>query len=129
MIIDDPQTKMEVEAAFAAYEKALTTNDVAALDAFFHDAPTSVRYGAGENLYGYAEIQAFRASRPAVGLMRTLERTLITTYGNDLAVASTLFRRDSSPGKIGRQQQTWVRFPQGWRIVAAHVSLIDEPRA
>ena len=126
MIIDDPAVKAELEAAFAAYEKALTTNDVAALDGFFHAAPTSVRYGGGENLYGYEEIKAFRAARSPVGLMRTLERTQITTYGRDMAVASTLFRRESSPGRIGRQMQTWVRFPEGWRIVAAHVSVIAE---
>lgn len=129
MKIDDPDAHAEVEAAFAAYEKALTTNDVAALDGFFHQAPTSLRYGATENLYGYAEIQAFRAARSPAGLMRRLEKTQITTYGRDFAVAATLFRRDSAPGKIGRQMQTWVRFPQGWRIVAAHVSLIDEPKS
>jgi len=128
MNIDDPETKAEVEAAFAAYETALTTNDVAALDGFFHDAPTSVRYGGGEILYGYAAIQAFRAARSPVGLARRLERTQITTYGRDFAVAATLFRRNSAPGKIGRQMQTWVRFPHGWRIVAAHVSVIDEPK-
>jgi Protein of unknown function (DUF3225) len=128
MIVDDPQTKAEVEAAFAAYEKALTTNDVAALDGFFHDAPTSVRYGGGENLYGSAAIKAFRAARSPAGLMRRLEATQITTFGRDFGVAATLFRRDTTPGKIGRQMQTWVRFPEGWRIVAAHVSVIDEPK-
>jgi hypothetical protein len=127
--INIPEVKAEVEAAFADYERALTTNDVAALDGFFHDAPTSIRYGAGENLYGYEEIKAFRASRPAVGLVRRLERTQITTYGRDLAIAATLFRRDSAAGRVGRQMQTWVRFPFGWRIVAAHVSIIDEPKA
>ena len=126
MNVDDPAIKAEVEAAFAAYETALTTNDVAALDGFFHDAPTSVRYGGGENLYGYAAIKAFRAAPSPVGLMRRLERTQITTYGRDFAVAATLFRRDTPPGRIGRQMQTWVRFPWGWRIVAAHVSVIDE---
>ncbi len=127
MIVNDPETKAEVEAAFAAYEIALTTNDVAALDGFFHPAPTSIRYGAGENLYGFDEIKAFRAARPAVGLARRLERTEITTYGRDLAVAATLFYRDSAAGKVGRQMQTWVRFPEGWRIVAAHVSVINSP--
>ena len=127
MVIDDPEVKAEVTAAFAAYETALTTNDVAALDGFFYDAPTSVRYGIGENLYGYAAIQAFRASRPSAGLMRTLERTQITTYGRDYAIAATLFRRDGSAGRIGRQMQTWVRFPEGWKIVAAHVSVIPDP--
>lgn len=127
MIVNDPDTKAEVEAAFAAYEVALTTNDVAALDGFFYPAPNSIRYGASENLYGYHEIRAFRAARPAVGLARRLERTVVTTYGRDLAVAATLFRRDSAPDKVGRQMQTWVRFPEGWRIVAAHVSVINLP--
>ena len=127
MIVNDTEVKAEVEAAFAAYETALTGNDVAALDAFFHPAPTSIRFGAGENLYGYDAIRAFRAARSPAGLARRLERTQISTYGRDLAVAATLFRRESAPGKIGRQMQTWVRFPEGWRIVAAHVSIIDEP--
>jgi len=126
MIVDDSESKAEVEAAFAAYERALTGNDVAALDGFFHDSPTSVRYGVAENLYGYEAIRAFRASRSPAGLARRLESTQITTYGRDFAVAATLFRRETAPGKIGRQMQTWVRFPQGWRIVAAHVSVIDE---
>jgi hypothetical protein len=124
--VDDPQTKAEVEAEFARYESALVANDVAALDGFFHAAPTSVRYGVGENLYGFAAIKAFRAARSPAGLARRLEKTQITAYGKDLAVASTLFRRDSAPRKLGRQMQTWVRLPEGWRIVAAHVSLIDE---
>jgi Protein of unknown function (DUF3225) len=125
LIVDDPQVKAEVDAAFAAYEVALTTNDVGALDAFFHASPTSIRYGVGENLYGYDAIRAFRAARSAAGLERTLEKTQITAYGQDFAVASTLFRRASAPGKVGRQMQTWARFPEGWRIVAAHVSLIE----
>ncbi len=129
MIVDDLLIKAEVEAEFAAYEKALTSNDVEALDGFFRNAPESVRFGAAENLFGFAAIQAFRAARSPAGLARTLERTQITTYGRDCAVASTLFRRESAPGKIGRQMQTWVRFPEGWRIVAANVSLIDEPKA
>ena len=128
MNIDEADVKAEVEAAFAAYEQALVTNDVAALDGFFLASESAIRYGAGENLYGYAEIQKFRAGRPSAGLLRNLERTEIVTYGRDLAVAATLFRRDSAPGRIGRQMQTWVRFPEGWRIVAAHVSVIDEPK-
>src|SRR5665213_1727697 len=107
--IDLPEVKTEVEAAFAAYEKALIENDVAALDRFFLDAPTTIRYGAGENLHGYAEIAAFRAARSPAGLARTLERTVISTYGREFAVAATLFRRASAPGKVGRQMQTWVR--------------------
>jgi hypothetical protein len=124
MIINDPATLAEVEAAFAAYEQALVSNDVAALDALFKVGPHTIRYGGGENLYGYDEIAAFRAARSPAGLERRLERTVITTYGDGFATASTLFRRDSAPGKVGRQMQSWVKFPEGWRVVAAHVSLI-----
>lgn len=127
MIIDAPETKAEVEAVFARYERALVANDVATLDELFLKAPTTIRYGAGENLYGYGAIAAFRAARAAGDLARTLERTVITTYGRDFAVASTLFRRASAPGKVGRQMQTWVRTDQGWRVAAAHVSIIDDP--
>lgn len=129
MEIDIPAVKAEVEAVFAAYERALVENDVAVLDGLFLDAPTTVRYGGGENLYGYAEIAAFRAGRSPAGLARRLERTVITTYGRDFATASTLFRRDGAPGKVGRQMQTWVRTPAGWRVVAAHVSVIPDPDA
>lgn len=124
--VDIPSVKAEVETAFAAYERALVSNDVAALDEFFLDRPTTIRYGVGENLYGYLEVAAFRAARSPAGLARTLERTVITTYGRDFAVASTLFRRASQPGRVGRQQQVWVRAPAGWRVAAAHVSIIDE---
>ena len=129
MTIDDPAVKAEVEAAFAAYERALVGNDVEALDGFFLLSEHAIRYGAGENLYGFDEIKAFRAARSPVGLARKLEKTRIVAYGNDLAIAATLFRRESASGKIGRQMQTWVRFAEGWRIVAAHVSLIDDPGA
>ena len=93
----------------------------------FLDRPTTIRYGGAENLYGYPEIAAFRAGRSPAGLARRLERTVITTYGRDFAVASTLFRRDTAPRKVGRQMQTWVRTADGWRVAAAHVSVIDEP--
>jgi hypothetical protein len=125
--IDLPEVVAEVTAAFERYEKALASNDVATLDALFHDDPRTIRYGGGENLYGYAEIEAFRAAHSAVGLARTLSKTVVSTYGRDHAVASTLYHRRSNPRKIGRQMQTWVRFPEGWRVVAAHVSMIDEP--
>ena len=128
MMINDPATLAEVTALFEAYERALVGNDVEALDAFFLPGATAIRYGATENLYGIEEIRAFRAARSPVGLSRTLDRTQITTYGRDLAIAATLFRRANAPGKIGRQMQTWARFPEGWRIVAAHVSIIDEPK-
>ena len=128
MEIDLPDMLAEVTAQFARYEQALVTNDVAVLDEFFHDDFRALRYGIGENLYGHGEIAAFRAARSPIGLMRKTARTVITTYGRDAAVASTLFYRDHMPGKIGRQMQTWVRFVEGWRIVAAHVSIIDEPK-
>ncbi len=127
MQIDLPEIVAEVTAEFHRYEQALVENDVAVLDAFFHDDARTIRYGGGENLYGHREIEAFRAARSPAGLARTLSRSVITSYGRDHAVASTLFQRASVPGKIGRQMQTWVRFPQGWRVVAGHVSLIDEP--
>ncbi|WP_163851615.1 oxalurate catabolism protein HpxZ [Pseudooceanicola aestuarii] len=123
--INLPGPLAEVTAAFERYETALTANDVAVLDLLFHDDARTIRYGIGENLYGHAEIAAYRAGRPAKGLDRTLERTEITTYGTDFATAMTLFRR--TPGKIGRQSQTWARIDGEWRIVAAHVSVIDDP--
>jgi hypothetical protein len=124
MVIDDPAVKAEVEAAFRAYEVALTTNDVPTLEALFRDDPRTIRYGIGENLYGMDAIRAFRRARSPAGLERVLARTEITTYGRDFATAMTLFTRHNAPGKTGRQSQTWVRFPEGWRVVAAHVSVI-----
>ena len=128
MQVDLPDVLAEVTEQFARYEKALVNNDIAVLGELFRDDPRTLRYGIGENLYGYGAISAFRAARPPAGLMRKIDKTVITSYGRDTAVASTLFYRDSMPGKVGRQMQTWVRFPEGWRIVAAHVSVIDEPR-
>ncbi|KAF7598528.1 MAG: DUF4440 domain-containing protein [Candidatus Dactylopiibacterium carminicum] len=124
MEINRPTVLDEVEAAFARYEAALTGNDVAVLDALFCDSPLTVRYGATENLYGHAQIRAFRAVRPAKGLMRSLRNTVITTYGEDFATACTEFTREGVV-RIGRQTQTWVRLPEGWRVVAAHVSWMD----
>jgi hypothetical protein len=129
MDIDLPDVLAEVTAQFERYEKALVTNDVAVLDELFRKDSRTLRYGIGENLHGHGEIALFRAARSPAGLMRRTERTVITTYGRDTVVASTLFYRDSLPGKVGRQMQTWVRCPEGWRIVAAHVSVIDEPKA
>lgn len=127
MEADLPDVVAEVREAFAKYETALTTNDVTALDALFRKDPRTLRYGIGENLYGFDAIAAFRAARNPAGLMRDLSKTVITSYGRDMAVASTLFHRASLPGKVGRQMQTWVRFAEGWRIVAAHVSIIAAP--
>jgi Protein of unknown function (DUF3225) len=130
MEIDLPDVLAEVSAQFARYEAALVANDVAVLDELFRNDSRTLRYGINENLYGYAEIMAFRAGRSPVGLMRKTARTIITTYGRDTAVASTLFYRDVWAGnRVGRQMQTWVRFTEGWRIVAAHVSIIDEPKS
>lgn len=127
MIVNDPAVVAEVAAEFAAYEQALVNNDVAALDRFFAASEQAVRYGVAENLYGHAAIKAFRAARPAAGLARSLEKTCIVAYGADMAIAATLFRRAGAPGKVGRQMQTWVRLPEGWRVAAAHVSVIDDP--
>ncbi len=126
MKINDPKVLAEVMAAFERYEKALVTNDVAVLDELFFDDPNTIRYGVGENLYGYDEIKAFRAARSPAGLVRKLDRTRITTYGDDFATANTLFVREGGT-KLGRQSQTWVRTAAGWRVVSAHVSLIDKP--
>jgi hypothetical protein len=127
MDVDLPDVLADVTAQFERYEKALVSNDIAVLGELFRNDARTLRYGVGEILYGYEAISAFRAARSPIGLGRTTDKTVITTYGRDTAVASTLFYRDSLPGKVGRQMQTWVRFPEGWRIVAAHVSIINEP--
>jgi Protein of unknown function (DUF3225) len=128
--IDLPDVVAEVRAAFERYERALVSNDVVTLDEMFRNDPRTIRYGQGENLYGYTEIESFRAARPSAGLARTLSKTVITTFGRDFAMASTLFHRTNAPGKVGRMTQTWVRFDEGWRIVVGHVSVIaDEPDA
>ena len=119
-----PDVVAEISAVFARYEDALVNNRVEVLDALFWDSPHTVRYGAGENLRGIEAIRAFRNARAAVGLERTLANTVITTFGRDLATAMTEFHRDGNP-RIGRQSQTWVRLDGQWRVVAAHVSLID----
>jgi hypothetical protein len=124
MDIDLPEVVAEVRTEFDRYEKALNNNDVATLNAIFRVDPRTIRYGGTENLYGYHEIESFRTARTPPG-SRTISKTVISTYGRDFAVASTLFARPNVPGKIGRQMQTWVRFPEGWRVVAAHVSFID----
>lgn len=126
MQINLPNIHAEVQALFDQYEDALIHNKIDVLDNSFWNNPLVIRYGMNENLYGFDEIAAFRAARPSKGLLRSISRTVITTFGNDLATANTLFERDTVPGKMGRQSQTWVRTPEGWRIVSAHVSLIDK---
>ncbi|GAA5232301.1 oxalurate catabolism protein HpxZ [Verticiella sediminum] len=124
MQINLPEVLAEVTEQFARYERALTGNDVAVLDELFWNSPHTLRYGAAENLYGYDEIQAFRAARPSQGLAREVVRTAITTYGRDYATTNIEFERN---GRIGRQSQTWVRMPEGWRVVTAHVSNMAQP--
>ncbi|MBU4684694.1 oxalurate catabolism protein HpxZ [Cedecea davisae] len=121
--IDRPAILNEVTAAFYRYEQALISNNVAVLDELFWEDARTVRFGATENLYGIDQIRAFRSGRSPKGLDRQLRNTVITTFSDELAVASTEFTREGSD-KIGRQMQTWVRFPSGWKIVAAHVSLM-----
>lgn len=123
LAINLPEVLVEVTAAFARYEDALVNNKVEVLDELFWNSPHTLRYGATENLYGYAAIQDFRAGRPAQGLQRSLLKTVITTYGHDFATANVEFQRANSTN-TGRQGQTWMRTPEGWRVVAAHVSLL-----
>lgn len=128
MEINRPEILAQVQSVFARYEDALIHNRIEVLDELFWDSPLTIRYGAAENLLGIEQIRAFRNARPATGLARTLANTVITTYGTDFATAMTEFHRDD-PNKVGRQSQTWVRTPAGWRVVAAHVSVIPTPKA
>ncbi len=123
MDINRPEVLREMRAVFERYEAALVGNDTGTLDELFWHAGAVVRYGVGENLVGIEAIRAFRAARPGTGLMRTLANTVITTFGDAFATAMTEYHREGSP-RVGRQSQTWVRFDDGWRVVAAHVSLI-----
>ncbi len=125
--INIPEIIAEVTAAFERYEHALVTNDIPVLNELFWKSPHTVRLGATENLYGYQAIAGFRAARSPLNLARRLRHTVITTYGRDFATANTEFDRDASP-RIGRQSHTWLRRPEGWRIVAAHVSYLDVQR-
>lgn len=128
--INLPDVHAELAAAFARYERALVGNDLETLDKLFWDSPHTVRYGSNENLVGIDAIRAFRAARSPVGLARTLRRTVITTYGRDFGTAMTEFwkRGFEASNSIGRQAQTWARIagpgPDGWRVVAAHVSVL-----
>jgi ketosteroid isomerase-like protein len=121
MKINSSDTVKEVTAAFERYEKALNDNDVAVLDELFWKSPHTVRYGIAEQLYGYEAIAAFRAGRDPADLRRELTKVAITAFGGDFATASCEYRRLKT-GQPGRQMQTWMRTPQGWRVVAAHVS-------
>jgi Protein of unknown function (DUF3225) len=123
--INLPEVVAEVTSAFAHYERALVANDVAALDQLFWKSPHTLRYGVAENLYGYDAIANFRATRPPIDMTRRLMNTVITTYGRDFATANTEFQREGS-ALTGRQSHAWLRTPEGWRIAAAHVSLMPK---
>ncbi|TVQ34384.1 MAG: oxalurate catabolism protein HpxZ [Geminicoccaceae bacterium] len=124
MIIDDASVIAEVRSAFDSYEAALMANDVATLDRLFWRDPRTIRYGVAETLYGHDAISAFRKARTG-DIQRTLERVAITAFGPDTAIAFCEYRMTST-GTLGRQSQTWVRMPEGWRIVAAHVSRLPQ---
>jgi Protein of unknown function (DUF3225) len=126
--IDLPEVVAQVRAAHAAYNQALNSGNIAVQNGTFRNDERTIRYGGAENLYGYKAIESFRSSARPIDPPLTLSKTVITTYGRDFAVTSTLTLRANQPGKVGRQMQTWVRFPEGWRVVAAHVSNIDEPK-
>jgi hypothetical protein len=125
MIVNAPEVLAEVEAAFARYERALMENDVEVLDELFWRSPHTLRYGVGENLYGFDEIAAFRVARPGGSPPRRLLRRVITTFGEDFATANVEFQRPGG-ARIGRQSQTWARLDGGWKVVAAHVSLMAD---
>lgn len=125
MLINAPDVVKEVEAAFASYERALMQNDLEALDALFWDSRFTVRFGPGQNLYGFDAIAAFRGARVGGSPRRSIFNTVITTFGTDFATANTEFQREGAP-KPGRQSQSWVRFPEGWRVVNAHISMLAE---
>jgi hypothetical protein len=127
MEIDLPEVIAEVKAAYDAYNQALNSGNLTVLNGTFRNDERTIRYGGAENLYGYKAIEGFRATARPIDPPLTLSKTVITTYGRNFAVASTLTQRANQPGRVGRQMQTWVRFPEGWRVVAAHVSNIDEP--
>ncbi len=127
MIINDPAILAEVTVVFWQYEKAFIANDMTGMDDLFWQDGRVVRHGISEQQHGAAEVTAFRKTQKPGGLERELDHLTITTFGTDFATASMLFRRASAPGKVGRQMQTWARLPEGWRVVAAHVSIIDEP--
>jgi hypothetical protein len=121
MVVNDPDTVQELTELYPTYEKALVENDLATLTRLFWAAPLAMRFGVGENLYGMEEIEAFRKARPSAGLARKVVRLDVVTFGKDYGSVTLEFER----GEVkGRQSQVWVKFPEGWRIVAAHVSLL-----
>jgi hypothetical protein len=129
MQINDPAIVAELRELYPRYEEALVNNDVETLTAMFWASPYAIRLGAGENLYGVDEIEAFRKSRPATNLARRAVRLEIVTFGKDFGSITLEFERDGQAGVMrGRQSQVWVRFDEGWRIVSAHVSILPAPK-
>jgi hypothetical protein len=127
MTINDPAVIAELKAQHETYERALIGNDVAVLDSMFWDSPHALRYGVTENLYGAEEIRAFRQNRPAINLERDVRRVEILTFGDSAGVINLEYVRKADAGKTGRQSQVWMRFPEGWKIVSAHVSVMAGP--
>jgi ketosteroid isomerase-like protein len=125
MKLNDPSVVAEVSQAFERYELALLSNDNDALLGMFLNDPATVRYGVADVQHGFDEIAAFRRSQAP--FERSLSRTVITAFGDDCATASTLFHRPDLPGQVGRQTQVWIRTDDGWRVAAAHVSMIEGP--
>jgi len=125
MIVNAPEVIAELAALYPCYEQALVSNDVDTLVAMFWEGPQVMRFGATENLYGPEELEAFRKARPSASLTRTVTRQDIVSFGRDYASITLEFERHTPKGLVrGRQSQVWVRFPHGWRIVQAHVSLL-----
>jgi hypothetical protein len=123
MEINNPQTLMELTRQFDRYQKAIDDNDIAVLNELFWNSTHTIRYGIGENLYGHAEIASYRGSRDPKSVARVVGKSVITSYGRDAATTNIEFAR---AGRKGRQSQAWIRMPEGWRIVAAHVSYMME---
>ncbi len=126
MKVNDPETVAELRSLYPVYEEALVSNDIETLTRMFWASPLAIRFGAGENLYGTEEIEAFRKSRPAINLARRIVRLEIVTFGKDYGSVTLEFERDTPSGAVvqGRQSQVWVRLDEGWRIVSAHVSML-----
>jgi hypothetical protein len=125
LVVNDPATVRELQELCPAYERALMENDVATLTRLFWSSAHAMRFGVGENLYGMEEIEAFRLARPSAGLERKVTRLDVVTFGKDHGSVTLEFERETGGARVrGRQSQVWVRFEDGWRIVAAHVSLL-----
>jgi hypothetical protein len=125
MQINDPQVVAELQELYPKYEAALMSNDAETLTQMFWTSPHVMRFGVTENLYGIDEIEAFRKGRSPVNLARTVKRLDIVTFGRDFGSVTLEFERVANGKTIsGRQSQVWVRLPEGWRIVSAHVSVL-----